>query len=135
MQPDAESRRINQLLQLEGLALALLGAVAYAEWGGSWWLFALLILAPDLAALGYLAGPRIGAWCYNAAHLYVGPAAMALLWVLNGSGLALGLALIWAIHISADRALGYGLKYPSNARQTHLGQKGRREQRAAQSDG
>ena len=35
-----------------------------------------------------------------------------------------GLALIWAAHIGFDRALGYGLKYPSGFGDTHLGRIG-----------
>ena len=31
------------------------------------------------------------------------------------------MALIWAAHIGFDRLLGYGLKYPSAFRATHLG--------------
>jgi hypothetical protein len=30
------------------------------------------------------------------------------------------LALIWLAHIGLDRALGYGLKYPTAFRHTHL---------------
>jgi len=30
------------------------------------------------------------------------------------------LALIWLVHIGADRLLGYGLKYPTAFKDTHL---------------
>jgi hypothetical protein len=33
-------------------------------------------------------------------------------------------ALIWLAHIGLDRALGYGLKYGSGFRDTHLGRLG-----------
>jgi hypothetical protein len=33
-----------------------------------------LLLAPDLSALGYLGGRRVGAAAYNAFHTYAGPA-------------------------------------------------------------
>ncbi len=52
--------------------------VLYAFAGGSWWLFALLILAPDLSMLGYLAGPRVGAVAYNAFHILIVPLLLAL---------------------------------------------------------
>ena len=39
--------------------------------------FAMLLLLPDLAMLGYLAGPAIGARAYNAAHSVVGPLLLA----------------------------------------------------------
>jgi len=40
--------------------------------------------------------------------------------VLADSGVAVQVALIWFAHIGADRALGYGLKYPSAFSDTHL---------------
>jgi len=35
-------------------------------------------------------------------------------------GLLVDLAAIWTAHIAVDRALGYGLKYPSRFDDTHL---------------
>lgn len=52
---------VRLLLRLEGLAIGAGAVVLYADGDHSWWLFALLILAPDLSFLGYLAGPRLGA--------------------------------------------------------------------------
>ncbi len=93
--------------------------------GGSWLLFAVLLLAPDLSMLGYLAGPRIGALSYNLAHSAIGPAVLAgIAWLLAGD-IALQIALIWAFHIAADRALGYGLKLTTSFQDTHLGRVGR----------
>ena len=48
------------LLHLEGAAVFLLSLWTYFSRGGTWWLFVLLLLAPDLFAVGYVAGPRIG---------------------------------------------------------------------------
>ena len=108
------------LLRAEGLA-ALAGAtLAYGALGGSWWLYGGLLLAPDLAMLGYLAGPRWGAAAYNAAHTTLAPLALGLAAWLAGSSLLGGLALIWAAHIGMDRAVGYGLKYASGFKATHL---------------
>jgi hypothetical protein len=33
---------------------------------------------------------------------------------------ALQIALIWLAHIGVDRMLGYGLKYPTGFKDTHL---------------
>ena len=38
--------------------------------------------------------------------------------------MALPIAFIWTAHIGMDRALGYGLKYPSAFGDTHLGRVG-----------
>jgi hypothetical protein len=35
--------------------------------------------------------------------------------------LATAVGLIWLLHIGFDRAIGYGLKYPSSFKETHLG--------------
>jgi hypothetical protein len=113
--------RPTPLLRIEGLALLAVGLVLYARLGGSWILFAILILAPDLSMLGYLGGPRSGATTYNLMHLYLWPAAFGIAGLLLGSPTALWLALIWSSHISADRALGYGFKLPTAFNETHLG--------------
>lgn len=78
-----------------------------------------------MAALGYLAGPRIGAALYNAAHLYAGGLALALVGLLAGSPATIAAGAVWLAHVGADRALGYGLKQPSDFRDTHLGRIGR----------
>ncbi len=105
--------------------LLALSVFAYARYGSSWWLFALLLLAPDVGALGYLAGSRIGAWSYNALHTYLGPAAVVAIGVVGGSAVVLSIGFIWFAHIGMDRALGYGLKYDDAFGHTHLGYIGR----------
>jgi hypothetical protein len=111
---------VRTLLRLEALALFAVALVLYGRFGAGWRLFALAFLAPDLSFLGYLAGARLGAIAYNAAHSLVGPLALAAVGLL-GPGAALPLALIWIAHIGADRALGYGLKYADGFGMTHLG--------------
>lgn len=125
----ATPRQITTLLRFEGLAAAVLAVVAYAEWGDGWWAFAALVLAPDLAALGYLAGRRAGATLYNIAHWYALPVLLAVVAIVSDNELSLNLALIWAAHIGVDRAIGYGLKYPDDPRRTHLGTRARRNAR------
>ena len=120
----AASGAPRTLLRLEGAA-ALVGAtLAYAASSGRWSVFALLFLLPDLSMLGYLAGPRAGAACYNAAHGYLGPALLAAFGATLGAHGFVSLACIWAAHIGLDRALGYGLKYGAGFGETHLGRRG-----------
>lgn len=111
-------------LRLEGLAVLALATAVFAHGGHSWPLYAILFLVPDLSFLGYLAGPRVGAWAYNAAHSYVGPITIALVFAATGRPPVI--ACIWAAHLGFDRMLGYGLKYPSAFQHTHLGRIGRR---------
>lgn len=112
--------RPGVLLRLEGGAALAAALVLYAHYNGSWLVFALLILAPDLGALGYLAGVPLGAALYNAVHNYVLPLALAAFGLFGHNPLALQLALIWIAHIGGDRLLGFGLKYPTDFKDTHL---------------
>jgi hypothetical protein len=106
-------------LRLEGLAVLVLAVSLYVRGAHSWIWFAILFMAPDVSFAGYMAGPRIGAICYNLLHSYVGPLLLAaILWRFGGS---LGLPIIWVAHIGFDRMLGYGLKYSSGFGDTHLG--------------
>jgi hypothetical protein len=108
------------LLHAEGAAVAGAAVVLYFWADFPWWLLVVLALAPDLAMLGYLAGPRIGATAYDLAHTYVLPVALAAIGVLADADTAVQIGLIWLTHIGVDRALGYGLKYPSGFKDTHL---------------
>ena len=99
------------LLRAEGGVLLALSVLLYWLNGGSWVLFGLLLFAPDLSALGYLAGPRVGAAAYNLFHTYAVPALLAAYGLLGGSPAAVSVALVWFDHIAMDRLVGYGLKY------------------------
>jgi hypothetical protein len=108
------------LLTAEGIAVAAAAIALYFYADYPWWLLVALALAPDVSMTGYLAGPRVGAACYDAVHTYVGPVILGLIGVLADADLARQIALIWLMHIGVDRALGYGLKYPSGFKDTHL---------------
>ncbi|TIT24548.1 MAG: DUF4260 family protein [Mesorhizobium sp.] len=116
---------LDLTLRLEWVAVAVAGLVFYAIAGVSWWLFAVLILAPDLSMLGYMAGPRVGAVAYNALHILILPVLLALVGSVFDNAMAIAVALIWIAHIAIDRALGYGLKLSSSFQDTHLGRIGR----------
>jgi hypothetical protein len=108
------------LLGAEGLAVAAAAIALYFYADYPWWLLVALALAPDLSMVGYLAGPRVGAVCYDAVHTYVAPVTLGAVGVIAGEDVASQIALIWLTHIGIDRALGYGLKYPSGFKDTHL---------------
>ncbi len=121
----AVSGGVRTLLRLEGVALFAGMTLLYVVWEGSWWVYAVLLLAPDLSFLGYLAGPRAGAMAYNAAHSYIAPMVLTTAGFALTSPLTLSIAMIWLAHIGIDRALGYGLKYEAGFGFTHLGRVGR----------
>jgi hypothetical protein len=116
--------------RIEG-GLVVLGALPLAimmqtGWPSPIWMWLIALLAPDLGALGYLAGPRVGAFMYNLTHLYGAGLVLALIGVLSGQEWLITLGAIWMVHIGADRALGFGLKQATGFRDTHLGWIGRR---------
>lgn len=110
----------QRLIKAEGFMFATLGAVLYFSNGYSWLLFLLLLFLPDVSMIGYAAGSKTGAYVYNAAHTYILP----LLLLLSGYLLSLEwpviISLIWIVHIGLDRMLGYGLKYTSGFKDTHI---------------
>ena len=107
-------------LRLEGLAVAIHNVVLYARTGSSWWLLAALWLAPDLSILGYLANPRIGAAIYNLFHLPLWPAVLIFTGWFAAEPLAMQIGLIWLCHLGLDHLAGYGFKYPTEFKDTHL---------------
>jgi hypothetical protein len=114
--------RPDALLRLEGLLTLVAACVAYQRiYPGHWGLFALLFFGPDLSLLGYLrSASKSSATVYNLVHNYVLPLALGLLAWKQRSPLGGELALIWLAHISFDRCLGYGLKFPGVFRYTHI---------------
>jgi len=116
---------VRWVLRIEGLCVLIVALLFYPKLGFSWGTFALFFLAPDLSFLGYLAGSRIGAVSYNAAHSYIGAIACLVIGSFHLIPALSCAGLIWCAHIGFDRALGYGLKYSSGFNYTHLGLIGR----------
>lgn len=122
-----EARLRNGLSQttliqrVEGLAFLLAAVIVYAIVGASWWLFALLLLAPDLSMAGYWISNQAGQLIYNIVHTYALPLVVALCGFGFEQPLLFAIGLIWLAHIGMDRAAGYGLKETQGFKFTHLG--------------
>jgi hypothetical protein len=118
-------RSTDLILRLEALAIFVAGVLLYLQLSGNaLWLLPLL-LAPDVSMIGYLGGPRLGAITYNLVHnLATALALLAIGWYAAIAPLALAGA-IFVAHVGMDRTLGYGLKLPTDFRDTHLGRIGR----------
>jgi hypothetical protein len=108
------------LLRVEGGVVLAFSVFLYWETHTGWLLFAVLFFAPELSMLGYLRNARVGAAVYNAVHTLIGPLGLLLYAVAAKQRLLVPCGLIWAAHIGADRLLGFGLKYPTNFKDTHL---------------
>ena len=122
--PTTATTWIKPWLRAEGVATFAAGLAGFLWLGLPWFAFPLLLLVPDVSAIGYLRGPRVGAVVYNLVHDLATGAAVA------GIGLALGsvpIAAAGAIlvaHSGMDRMAGYGLKLPTAFQDTHLGRIG-----------
>jgi hypothetical protein len=110
----------GHLLRIEGAALFGAALALYIDADFSILALVLLFLVPDLSFLGYLAGPRVGAAAYNAAHFEAIPLVLGAVGLLGDWDVGVQIALIWLAHIGIDRLLGYGLKYPTAFKDTHL---------------
>jgi hypothetical protein len=108
------------LLRIEEAALLTLSLFVYQHLHASWLLFAILFFTPDLSMLGFLINTRVGAATYNLVHTLTFPLALLLASYIEHWPLASALTLIWTAHIAFDRLLGYGLKYPTFFKDTHL---------------
>jgi len=89
---------------------------------GSWLLFVVLFLVPDLSLLGYLAEGkgRFAAAFYNAVHCYAAPLGVALIASRLHSVVTERIAMMRVAHISLDHFIGFGLKYAQAANPTHM---------------
>lgn len=110
----------NLLLRLEELPLFVVAIASYWALGGNGWLFIILLLVPDVAMLAYGINKQVGSIVYNVAHFYGLPLAVIALGLLTNTPLATQIGIIWFAHISMDRMVGYGLKYETNFKDTHL---------------
>jgi hypothetical protein len=108
------------LLSIECAAGLTLTTYLYRAAGFHWGWFFLLFFWPDLAMIGYLANVRFGAQLYNLTHTTTLPLLMAGFAYAQQKSGYLAFALIWMAHIAFDRALGYGLKYPTFFKDTHM---------------
>jgi hypothetical protein len=107
------------LLHIEGFVVLVVACALYAHFQFSWITFAILFFAPDLAMLGYAINKKTGTICYNLFHTYTVPLVIFLALFCQGSR-NYEIPLIWTAHIAFDRLLGYGIKYETAFKDTHL---------------
>jgi len=112
---------MKTLLKIEEALLFALAIYLNSFLNYPTWLYWALFLTPDISLLGYLVNTRVGAFTYNLFHhkgiavaFYIGG-----MYLQNEPLQFTGLLLLG--HSSFDRILGYGLKYPDNFKNTHLG--------------
>lgn len=111
--------RPRRWLRLDGAVLFVASIILFAMTHQSWWVYPVLLFTPDIFMVGYVRSTKVGAFFYNAGHSYFLPSLLVLLGWHHPATLAVG--LIWLGHVGFDRMMGYGLKYDSGFKKTHLG--------------
>jgi hypothetical protein len=109
------------LLRVEGAVLFVASIALFASQGQAWWLYPALLLVPDIFMLGYLRNTKLGSVIYNLGHSYPVAAIITALGFMLASPVAIAIGAIWFGHIGWDRMFGYGLKYGTSFKHTHLG--------------
>jgi hypothetical protein len=112
-------------LQLEEAAQFALGILVFSQLPFAWWVFAALILTPDAGMLGYLINNKIGAAVYNIFHHKGIAIAIAVLGFYIHADTVILAGIILFSHSAMDRMMGYGLKYETGFKFTHLGNIGK----------
>jgi hypothetical protein len=116
-----KSKKMKFVLKLENVGLFLLSVFLFSRLQFEWWWFPVCLLLPDLSMAGYIFGNKAGAVVYNLFHHQ----GIAILVYLSGIYLENEwfqfVGIILFAHSVMDRIFGYGLKYFSGFKNTHLG--------------
>jgi hypothetical protein len=111
----------SKILKVEGLIICLFALYWYFKLGGGWQMLVLLFFTPDVSMIGYLQNSKIGSYIYNFVHNYILGLALFVIGVMYMQNELIGLySFILIAHVGLDRFCGFGLKYPSHFKDTHL---------------
>lgn len=117
---------MKTVIKLEELGLFIFGIYLFSLLNYQWWWFPALILAPDLSMFGYIINTKTGAFSYNLLH----HKGVAVLVYILGCYLRIEIVQLMGIiffsHAAMDRIFGYGLKYETGFKYTHLGEIGKK---------
>ena len=116
---------MKTVIKLEEIGMFLFGIYLFSLLNYAWWWFFVLILAPDIAMIGYLFGNKMGSISYNVFHHKGIAILIYLMGIYVQNSLLQLIGIILFSHASLDRMLGYGLKYKTGFKFTHLGEIGK----------
>ncbi|HZW38826.1 MAG TPA: DUF4260 domain-containing protein [Ignavibacteriaceae bacterium] len=109
------------ILKLEEWGFFILSLYLFLLLDYSWWVFPLLMFAPDISILAYAINNKIGAIIYNIFHHRGLSIALYIAGTFLGNQLIQLIGIMLFAHSTIDRILGYGLKYLDSFGSTHLG--------------
>ena len=118
---------MKNLIRLEELAMFAISIYGLYLFHQAWWVYLLVLFAPDISMLGYLGGNSIGAFSYNLFHHKGIALLLFFVGIFFNNQILLIVGIILFGHSSIDRMLGYGLKYKEGFGFTHLGRIGKQE--------
>jgi len=123
---------MKNILKLEELLMFVLSMYALTLFHVNWWVYLLVLIAPDISFTGYAVGNKVGAVCYNLFH-HKGVAIAIFLagFIWRDEWLQITGIVLFG-HSSMDRMLGYGLKLNQGFKYTHLGMIGKKQATNAQ---
>ncbi|WP_310559450.1 DUF4260 domain-containing protein [Flavobacterium sp.] len=117
---------MKTVIKFEEFGLFLFGIYLFDQLDYDWWWLLVLILAPDLSMIGYVLGNKSGAFLYNLFHHRAIALALYLVGIYSSNTLIQLTGIILFAHSSMDRMMGYGLKYETGFKFTHLGDIGKK---------
>ncbi|WP_367756748.1 DUF4260 domain-containing protein [Flavobacterium sp. WC2430] len=117
---------MKTILKLEELGLFVFGIFLFSQLDYAWWWFLVLILVPDFSMIGYAFGNKSGAVAYNLFHHRGIAVLVYLVGIYSSNQVVQLIGIILFAHSSMDRMFGYGLKYDTGFKFTHLGEIGKK---------
>ena len=112
---------VKNIIRVESLVVFLSTIFFYQTMQYKWIWFAILFFVPDIAIMFYMINKRVGSICYNIIHTYsipiIGILINSLFFKMDFINI---ISLTFIAHISMDRFIGFGLKYPDDFKVTHI---------------
>ncbi len=112
---------MKNIIKLEEAAMFGLSIYILVSFDARWWWYLVLVIGPDISMLGYMAGNKAGAACYNLFHHKGVAVAVFVVGLLLPHVLFQVIGIVLFGHSSMDRLFGYGLKKNEGFKYTHLG--------------
>src|SRR6266478_9656073 len=101
---------MRNILKLEEFAMFAISIYALYLLKAEWWCYILILIAPDVSMIGYLAGNKMGAATYNLFHHKGIAIVLYFIGLLLHNEIIQIIGIILFGHSSLDRMFGYGLK-------------------------
>jgi hypothetical protein len=118
---------MKNILKLEQAAMFVLALYALSLLNAPWWIYLLVLIAPDISCIGYTGGNKVGAVCYNLFHHKGIAIAIFMTGLILKDQWFQIMGIVLFGHSAMDRMFGYGLKLNKGFRYTHLGMIGKKK--------